>query len=696
MWSPVPGHRHSSLRAELSAGIVAAASPQAVHFATDSMSFLKVAGKIIANQNLTRKRPWALQANGDLWQVFEYMVQQRGHSSIKGKWTKGHAKPQHIADGSSTIADREGNEKADGLADKGVAEHVLGLSLLSEYYAAKHAKVISLAARIHRMMLRTLREEKMLREEADKRQEAERRLSQGTKLPSVLVPNCPNAPNFGTGVCIEISPIMPQHFVHAYDWHNAATVRHFMAITQWASSETESDHLGASWIELLALYYAMGGTLRIKGHGYGDFDTRPSLAKELQTFSSVCRNIAQFNCDLANQLLFQPSRATGHRLAHYGISRRIPCIRGEACISTQLASRQTKAVLGVRSTLNTKELAAFEAGTLRRVCGRPNLRQVAPWPECEGPLTQATQRAEDRAAELAQQQQQAPTVPEAALPSVPLQLSCPACRQVRLVKTALLEGHKWKALSCPSCKKTQKASIWQCRCETKWHKCPIHRQIGLALAKCPKPNPRGSQVRGRRVPPPILRFGTSANHLNSLGRNSNMTMGAKEVLPITLHPNPPASAELPQSPDPHPNPGTACKRQRLGPPHNASSTQPRCQKTDVDGINASSAQPSCEKRKHVAVESLMLNAVKSQRLRQYACSGMVSLISGTKRAMDTSSSPLLTSKRRCRVLGDIEPSSSKRRGSNCSVSDKPAKRQAFSKAGIPPPSLPRPPEDRDQ
>ena len=124
-----------------------------------------------------------------------------------------------------------------------MGEHSLGLSLLAGYYAAKHAKVISLATRIHRMMLRTLREEKMLREEADTREEGERRLNQGTRLPSVLVPNCPNAPNFGTGVCIEIAPVLPKHFVHAYDWHNAATVRHFMAITQWASSDAELGHL---------------------------------------------------------------------------------------------------------------------------------------------------------------------------------------------------------------------------------------------------------------------------------------------------------------------------------------------------------------------------------------------------------------------------------------------------------------------
>ena len=225
------------------------------------MSFLKVAGKIMANQNLTRKRPWALQANGDLWQVFEYMVKHRGHASIRGKWTKGHAKAQHIAEGKSSITDREGNDKADELADKGVGEHILGLSLLAQYFAAKHVKVISLATRIRRMMLRTLREEKMLRDEADKREEAERRLNQGTRLPSVLVPNCPNAPNFGTGVCIEIAPVLPKHFVHAYDWHNSATVRHFMAITQWASADAESDHLGASWIELLALFYAMGGII---------------------------------------------------------------------------------------------------------------------------------------------------------------------------------------------------------------------------------------------------------------------------------------------------------------------------------------------------------------------------------------------------------------------------------------------------
>ena len=111
------------------------------------MAFLAVANKIIVGKCMTRKRPWDLQANGDLCRIFAAYVQARGRHSIKGTWTKGHAKAHHIEFGKATHATCQGNDKADSLADKGLAQHLEGLAQLSGYYAAKHEKACGLALR---------------------------------------------------------------------------------------------------------------------------------------------------------------------------------------------------------------------------------------------------------------------------------------------------------------------------------------------------------------------------------------------------------------------------------------------------------------------------------------------------------------------------------------------------------------------
>ena len=151
LWGAVAGLRCSSLRTELSAGCIAATAKGPVHQATDSMAYMRKINRLLAGEDLTRRKPWALQQDGDLWQIMDDIIKAKGPQSLRVTWTKGHATEEHIQQGKSTPLRKLGNDKADQAADKGVGQHTDGLLDLTHYYIAKQRVAIALLARIRAM-----------------------------------------------------------------------------------------------------------------------------------------------------------------------------------------------------------------------------------------------------------------------------------------------------------------------------------------------------------------------------------------------------------------------------------------------------------------------------------------------------------------------------------------------------------------
>ena len=81
MWGAVAGLRSSSLRTELAAGCIAATAPGPIHQATDFMAYKAKANRILQGQNLTAKRPWGLQQDGDLSEMLQHIVDSRGRET---------------------------------------------------------------------------------------------------------------------------------------------------------------------------------------------------------------------------------------------------------------------------------------------------------------------------------------------------------------------------------------------------------------------------------------------------------------------------------------------------------------------------------------------------------------------------------------------------------------------------------------
>ena len=131
------GQTGTSTRLELTAWIRVLAIPCRSCYATDSASMLNKARRLIkaAERDLAEeesgtvvkrgnpfKKPWGLQVDGDLWEQAWIAVKRRGVGNQTLRKVKGHATEQDVAEGTVTAKDREGNDKSDELADKGVEE----------------------------------------------------------------------------------------------------------------------------------------------------------------------------------------------------------------------------------------------------------------------------------------------------------------------------------------------------------------------------------------------------------------------------------------------------------------------------------------------------------------------------------------------------------------------------------------------
>ena len=91
------GHRASSTRAELGAGITAMLADCPTHQGTDSMAYLLKATQIL--KGVLPNKPWAILTDGDLWEYFEQIVNAKGANAVNITKVKGHATDKMVADG---------------------------------------------------------------------------------------------------------------------------------------------------------------------------------------------------------------------------------------------------------------------------------------------------------------------------------------------------------------------------------------------------------------------------------------------------------------------------------------------------------------------------------------------------------------------------------------------------------------------
>ena len=108
--------------------------------------------------------------NGDLWELVDKIVEQRGLESNSIDWVKGHATPAQVQKGITTSRDRLRNESADTTANLGVQSHGDHLIDLARVFAYRRVLYLRICSAIQAFLVKVFHFENEAREADLKRQ----------------------------------------------------------------------------------------------------------------------------------------------------------------------------------------------------------------------------------------------------------------------------------------------------------------------------------------------------------------------------------------------------------------------------------------------------------------------------------------------------------------------------------------------
>ena len=173
---PTVGQTGTSTRHELMAWIAVLAKPIRTMFATDSAAMLIKAKQLIhkaeqreystskgkpVKNGCPFKKPWRLQTDGDLWEVAWEAIHIRGLSNQDLRKVKEHVTVEDVQQGRSTVSDKEGNDRSDKNADRGVEQLAgEGLVTLGKWVANRQDQYKKFVTRVHRMIAAVTKAEK--------------------------------------------------------------------------------------------------------------------------------------------------------------------------------------------------------------------------------------------------------------------------------------------------------------------------------------------------------------------------------------------------------------------------------------------------------------------------------------------------------------------------------------------------------
>ena len=181
MWGKMHGQRCSSTRMEIAGLINSMTRAIPLHIGIDSASTIAKATKLqeeakrrcqsdMVNWWLRRnpyRRPWGLQADGDLWRLYWQGLMERGPQSILICKVKAHATDQHVKDNLVKIEDKQGNDWADTYAGRGIQEHGDAALTIARYFSQRQGGYQKMMAAVQQIIIEVTKAEKAEREEKE-------------------------------------------------------------------------------------------------------------------------------------------------------------------------------------------------------------------------------------------------------------------------------------------------------------------------------------------------------------------------------------------------------------------------------------------------------------------------------------------------------------------------------------------------
>ena len=478
LWGAMPGHKNSSTRAELAAGILALCGSGPVHQATDSEAYLKKANRILAGENLTRKTPWRLQKDGDLWWWFEHLARAKNLNSIRITKVKAHTTAKDVSDGVITAVDQHFNRLADHCADKGARAHARNAIAVAYAFATRHRNYQSLLERIHKHIVFMINLDRTQREElhraksiVPKAQEMKRKQQVNTKVASLL-----SMPDENTCIRIKMCALPPQVSIGG-DYEVMQKVHDFMGRLDCEMADAQTS--GSAWLEVLYLYELVHGPLLIPGQGDGkDLKIRASTKANVSFFKGLIKRVLIFCADKQTKLMFSPARVKHSRFSAIGYTNHVPAIRAKLALHQHHNMPVVAAMLSNRMMVSKNILERIKASNMQLVPAKLKLRKIPTW---------RTQPAvfqnlfNPNVCVSINQAVQLPEVNTQRPDTFKLICGSEKCKQPKQVaQRTLIKDGKWSVLTCNACKLPAKASRWLCECSKPWYMCPIHSSMGFA------------------------------------------------------------------------------------------------------------------------------------------------------------------------------------------------------------------------
>ncbi len=289
------GQQGSSTRAEIAGGIAALLQPFPVHIGTDSEAFLCKAKQILENPELQPRKPFMMQRDVDLWQIFTQLVVDRGANSIALSWKKAHASFHEILSRKVAGQDAVANGLADWAASKA---HAAANQTMRENYLcyldAKRADFIEVLCDINFMICDILEADATIRKEKASLPKQVLGVA-NPKMQPLLLATTYECPGTDLGARLDLWEPCGHQSAVGLD-HNFDSLLLFWSTAYFVPVPAEEGQLGSSWIELFARFSALGGKLVPK-----DKTTGHQSFKKVHFFCAVLSRLVrypglQFNC----------------------------------------------------------------------------------------------------------------------------------------------------------------------------------------------------------------------------------------------------------------------------------------------------------------------------------------------------------------------------------------------------------------
>jgi hypothetical protein len=376
-----------------------------------------------------------------------------------------------------------------------VGEDVVNLSRM---WAMRQGAYCELLKQIHAFIAH------MLQADTGRRDEKARlgKLEGGVEVPLPIIIVAASLPYALDGTLLQLAPYVAYTRAAKANAHRCTAMVEFLNVLRIIPTVDKAH--GVSWLELLALFEAMGGTIAVASPS-----RPPTLGTKMANFQRCLREVVRRCATSAQQEFLKTSTGKTARFATIGLVSRVQCLSFDIELQMDTAGEMVRAMLTLLSKCTVRARRAHAHGELRLKPQKFSLRGVARW---QGIITTGILAAISHP-----RPHVARDTPRSATEAVHNELRCPACRAPKhVVNLRPKTLGKWAGIWCSACKRAYKASKWDCACSRKWPTCSVHFRWAASLHK-QRPAPKPLE----RLPHPQI-----APALNVISRPRSHVMAA--------------------------------------------------------------------------------------------------------------------------------------------------------------------------